>query len=75
MHKVTGNDIVRALTESGLLDKEIFSIEYENDNENGAEFVAEGSSRYLGDDQMEYIDMELVVDEHGWKLTTDRWVG
>lgn len=74
---ITGKDIVRAFTESGTMDKEIVEVEstYEDGFENGLEFTLEGSSKYVGEDEMEFIDLKLAIDKHGWHLTTHRWVG
>lgn len=74
---ITGKDIVRAFTESGTTDKEIVGFEstYEDGFENGIEFTLAGSSKYVGEDEMEFIDLKLAIDKHGWHLTTDRWVG
>lgn len=73
---MTGNDIVKALTESGLLDKEIESIEYDPAYGQEAVAVFEESHEYIADDTVKYTDIHLIVSEGGkWKLENMTWVG
>jgi len=73
---MTGRDIVKALTESGLLDKEIESFEYDSSYDPEATAVCEKSHEYIGDDEVKYTDMHLIISEGGkWKLENVVWVG
>lgn len=72
---MTGNDIVKALTHSGLLDKEIESIEFDSCDWE-AVFVFEKSHEYIGEDTVRYHDVHLVIGDDGkWKLTNEIWIG
>ena len=72
---MTGNDIVKALTDSGLLDKEIENIEFDSDDWE-TKFIFEESHVYVGEDTVMYHDVHLVISKDGkWKLTKETWVG
>lgn len=72
---LTGNDIVKALTESGLLDKEIVSFEYFS-YDLKAIAVFEKSYERLENDEVKYTDINLIVYAGGkWKLENEVWVG
>lgn len=75
--RLTGNDIVKALTESGLLDKELESFEYNfSYGEELGVFVCEKSHERLENDEVKYTDIHLIVSAGGkWKLENDVWVG
>lgn len=73
---MTGRDIVKALTESGLLDKEIESFEYDSSYSPEAEVIVEQSHERLENDEVKYTDIHLIVFEGGkWKLENETWVG
>lgn len=73
---LTGNDIVKALTESGLLDKELESFEYNFSYGLEADVVFEKSHERLENDEVKYTDIHLIISEGGkWKLETEVWVG
>lgn len=73
---MTGRDIVKALTESGLLDEDIESFEYDSTYGPEAEATFEKSHEYIGDDEVKYTDIHLIISEGGkWKLENVVWVG
>lgn len=73
---MTGRDIVKALTESGLLDKEIESFEYDSSYGPEAEVTIEKSHERLENDEVKYTDVHLIVSEGGkWKIENVIWVG
>lgn len=75
---MTGNDIVKALTESGLLDKEIERFEYDPAYGQEAVAVFEESHEYIdwSDDTVKYTDIHLIVSEGGkWRLENMTWIG
>ncbi len=73
---LTGRDIVKALTESGCLDKELESFEYNFSYDLKAIVVYEKSHERLENDEVKYTDIHLIISEGGkWKLETKVWVG
>lgn len=73
---MTGKDIVKALTESGLLDKDIESFEYCSVEDSTAKLVFEESSKYIEDDKMQFNDIHLLISEDGtWRSEHITWVG
>lgn len=73
---MTGHDIIKALTESGLLDKEIESFEYNSSYGPEAEVIVEQSHERLENDEVKYTDIHLIVSEGGkWKIENVIWVG
>lgn len=73
---MTGRDIVKALTESGLLDREIDSFEYASLYGPEADVIVEQSHERLENDEVKYTDIHLIVSEGGkWKLENETWVG
>lgn len=73
---MTGNDIVKALTESGLLDKEFESFEYDFSYGEEGVFVCEKSHERLENDEVKYTDIHLIVSAGGkWKLENEVLVG
>lgn len=73
---MTGRDIVKALTESGLLDKEFESFEYDRPYGPEAIAVFEKSHERLENDEVKYTDINLIISEGGkWKLENEAWVG
>lgn len=73
---MTGRDVIKALTESGLLDKEFESFEYERPY--GPEMIVtfEKSHERLENDEVKYTDIELTIFEGGkWKLEDVTWIG
>lgn len=73
---MTGRDIIKALTESGLIDKEIESFEYNRAYDPEATVVHENSHERLKNDEVKYTDIHLIISEGGkWKLKTEIWVG
>ena len=74
--KLTGADFIKALTESNLLHREIEKIEYDYTLDKGAVIVIEDSSEYIGNDEMRFDDLHLIVKPDGiWKLEHNIWVG
>lgn len=73
---MTGNDIVKALTESGLIDKKIVSFEYDYSYDPKAIFVYETSHERLENDEVKYMDIRLTISEGGkWTLENLTWIG
>lgn len=73
---MTGRDIVKALTESGLFDKEIESFEYDQSLYPEAVAVFEKSHEDLGNDEVQYTDIHLTIFEGGkWRLENETWIG
>lgn len=73
---MTGRDIVNALTQSGFLDREILKADYTEEEDEALVFTFEESSEYIGDDEMKFNDIHLIVDPAGkWKLESVTWVG
>lgn len=73
---MTGRDILKAFTESGLIDKEIESFEYDCSYGPEAVAVCEKSHERLEEDRVKYTDMHLIISEGGkWKLENEVWIG
>ena len=73
---MTGRDIIKAWTESGLIDKEIESFEYNRAYDQEVVIVYEKSHERLENDEVKYTDNHLIIFEDGkWKLETEVWVG
>lgn len=76
MFVMTGRDIIKAWTESGLIDKEIESFEYNQAYDPEVVIVYEKSHERLENDEVKYTDNYLIISEGGkWKLQTEVWVG
>lgn len=72
---MTGHDIVKALTESGLLDKEIESFDYDVSDSSKALAIFEKSNEYLGNGRRKYTDIHLIISEDGkWALENVTWI-
>ncbi len=74
---MTGRDIVKALTEADLLDRKIESFDGDlSDFEGELEFIYEESREYIGEDEVKFKDIHLVITDDGkWKLTNVTWIG
>ena len=75
-NKITANDIVKALTESNLLNKQIETIEYDSAYDTKVIISFEESHEYIGDDEVKYNDIHLIVYGNGkWTLEHISWCG
>ena len=76
---MTGQDIVNALTQAGFLDKDIESFEtftYYEQNGPSLKLVFEESSKYIGNDERQFNDINLIINHNGtWRLEHVTWVG
>lgn len=71
---MTGQDLVRALINSNLLDREI--ADFQGDDNGGVTIVIEESSEYIGYDERRFVDMHLNIDRSGkWRCEHNSWVG
>lgn len=73
MVSVTGNDIVKALTESGMLDREIDSVK--GGMGDSIVLIFEDSSEYIDEDAVLFNDTHLIVTGNKWRLEQNKWVG
>ena len=72
---MTAQHLVKALTESGYLDKEIMRVEGSDAGEK-VTIVFEDSSEHIDDDTMRFNDTHLIVDYYGkWRLENITWIG
>lgn len=71
---MTGQDLVNALQKSDLLDKEIVGAE--SDDEGNVTITIEESSKYVGDDEVEFTDFHITISKDGkWRSERVTWIG